>query len=277
MLKNQDPLVSVVMPSYNSKKFISRAIESILNQTFVRFELIIINDCSTDDSLKIIQSYAKKDKRIRIISNRKRLNIAGALNKGIRSAKTDLIARMDADDISNPDRLLLQYKLISSSNRIAAVGANIIIMDCNEHETAIRRYPVSSKEMKRCLFRYSPFAHPVVMFKKHIFEEIGGYNRKYSPTEDLDLWFRMGVKYEFGSIPEALLRYRVYEKSSSNQSLKNLEKLVFKIRWNALTMYGYRPSLYDVIYNVGQLLTLYITPTKWRISIYNLLRNNNVI
>lgn len=265
------------MPSYNSKRYIGKAIESILNQTFSRFELIIINDCSTDDSLNIIKYYLTKDKRIRIINNRKRLNIAGSLNKGIRNAKTNLIARMDADDISDPDRLSLQYKLLTSSDVMAAVGANIIIMDCNAHETAIRRYPVSSKEMKSCLFRYSPFAHPVVMFKKHIFEEIGGYNQKYSPTEDLDLWFRMGVKYEFGSVPETLLRYRVYEKSSSNKSLKNLEKLVFEIRWNALTLYGYRPSVYDIIYNMGQLLTLYITPTKWRIAIYNLLRNSNVI
>lgn len=275
-MKNE-PLISVVMPAYNAQKFIRSAIESILSQTFKNFEVIIINDCSTDNTLKILKSFARKDPRIRIINNKTRLNIAASLNKGISMAESNLIARMDADDISFPNRLELQYGLINSSKNISVVGADIIIMDIDEQEIAIRSYPNSSKKLKACLFRYSPFAHPTVCFRKNIFEEVGGYNPKYSPTEDLDLWFRLGSKYNFGSVKKPLLKYRLYKDSSSNKSLKDLEILVFKIRFDAVIKLGYKPGFFDLIYNLLQFTTLWFTPEKYRGYIYNFLRNNNLI
>lgn len=276
-MKKSKPLISVVMPAYNAQKYLSGAIESILNQTFKKFELIIVNDASTDRTLSIIKSYSGKDPRILIINNAKQLDIAGSLNKGISKASSNIIARMDADDISFPNRLELQYKLINRSKKIAAVGANIVVMDPEEKDIATRTYPETSKELKACLFKYSPFAHPVVMFRKKIFEEVGKYNPKYSPTEDLDLWFRIGRKHEFRSVPQLLLRYRLSEKSSSHSIIRDLEILVFKIRLDAVTKYGYRPSAFDIFYNLLQFATLWITPAKYRIKIYNLLRNNNII
>lgn len=271
------PLISVVMPAHNAQKYLSTAIESILNQTFKKFELIIVNDASTDKTLQIIKSFAKKDSRIRIINNKKRLDIAGSLNKGISHAMSNIIARMDADDISLPNRLEVQYKLINNSKKIAVVGANIVVMDPQEKDISARSYPANSKDLKACFFKYSPFAHPVVMFRKKIFDEVGKYNPKYSPTEDLDLWFRIGRKHEFRSVPQLLLRYRLSEKSSSHSIIRDLEILVFKIRFDAITKYGYRPSAFDIVYNLLQFATLWITPSKYRIKIYNLLRNNNII
>ncbi len=205
------------------------------------------------------------------------MDIAGSLNKGINQAKADIIARMDADDISLPNRLEAQYKLIKSSNNIAVVGANIVIMDPEEKDISARSYPESSKELKKCFFKYSPFAHPVVMFRKKIFEEVGGYDPKYSPTEDLDLWFRMGIKHQFRSVPQLLLRYRLSEASSSHSIIRRLEMLVFRIRVKAIVKYGYRPNIFDITYNLMQFLTLWITPSIYRIKIYNLLRNNGII
>lgn len=274
---NVKPLISVVMPAHNAGKHIETAVESVLSQTFKRLELIVVNDASTDKTHAKLKTLAKKDSRIRIVNNKTRLNIAGTLNKGIAAARADIIARMDADDISMPDRLELQYELIQSSRRIAAVGANIVIMDTGEKDIATRNYPETSRELKACLFKYSPFAHPVVVFRKGMFEEVGQYNPKYSPTEDLDLWFRLGVKYEFRSIPKLLLRYRLDEKSSSHSIIRSLEILVFRIRLNAIFKYGYRPSITDILYNLFQFITLWITPAKFRIKLYNTLRNNNII
>lgn len=265
------------MPAHNAEKYIRSAIKSILNQTFKKFELIIINDASTDKTLDIIKSFSRKDPRVKLISNDTRLDIASSLNKGISMASSNIIARMDADDISLPQRLELQYKLINSSKNIAVVGANIVLIDEDGNEMATRSYPTSSRELKGCLFKYSPFAHPVVMFRRDVFEEVGQYNPKYSPTEDLDLWFRLGSKYEFGSIPKPLLKYRLYEKSSSHTGLKEVEILVFKIRFDAIIRHGYRPNLYDILYNIFQFITLWFTPAKYRIKIYNLLRNNDLI
>jgi glycosyltransferase involved in cell wall biosynthesis len=276
-MKKNIPLISVVMPAYNAQKYISPAIKSILDQTFSKFELIIIDDSSTDNTRAIIQSFSKKDSRIKLLTNSSSHNIATILNMGIDAAQSNIIARMDADDIALPNRLELQYKLIHKSKKIAVVGANIIIIDTSGKEIATRKYPQSSKELKRCLFRYSPFAHPVVCFRKDMFEEVGRYNPKYSPTEDLDLWFRLGKKYRFDSVPDFLLQYRVYEKSSSHKIIKELEKLVFEIRIQAITKHGYRPSVYDVSYNVLQFITLWVTPAKLRIALYNTLRNNDLI
>jgi len=270
-------LISVIMPAHNAQEYIGGAIESILTQTFKKFELIIVNDSSTDNTSKIIKSYSQKDSRIRIVNNHQRLNIAKTLNKGIALAKSDIIARMDADDISFPSRLELQYRIINNNKKVAVVGANVVIMNKGGNQMAIRRYPHFSKELKKCLFRYSPFAHPVVMFRKKLFDKVDGYDSKYSPTEDLDLWFKLGRKYEFASIKEPLLKYRIDEKSSSHIGIKNLEMLVFKIRLKAIIKYGFRPSLYDTIYNLFQFITLWFTPAKYRIKIYNLLRNNSLI
>lgn len=271
------PLISVIMPAHNASKHISIAIESILSQTFKNFEFLIVNDNSSDKTARIVRKYARKDPRIRLFNNSKRLDIAGSLNKGIENAKSDIIARMDADDISYPQRFELQYKLIQKSKRIAAVGANIILIDSSENVVGLRNYPQTSDKLKKCLFKYSPFAHPVVMFRKDIFEKVGKYNPKYSPTEDLDLWFRLGKENEFRSIPRPLLKYRLSEKSSSHKMIKNLEILVFRIRMDAIFKHGYRPSLFDLAYNLFQFTTLWVTPSKHRIKIYNLLRNNDII
>lgn len=271
------PLISVVMPAHNAEKHIKKAIESILGQTFKNFELIIVNDASTDKTLSIIKSYARRDPRIRVVNNRKNLDIARSLNKGIEVAKSEIIARMDADDISLPNRLEVQHKAINSSKRIAVVGANIVVMDPKEKDISARSYPENSKDLKACFFKYSPFAHPVVMFRKKIFDKVGRYNPEYSPTEDLDLWFRMGIKHEFKSVPQLLLRYRLSEASSSHSIIRRLEMLVFRIRIKAIIKYGYRPNVFDVIYNIMQFLTLWFTPSLYRIKIYNLLRSNGII
>src|SRR3989338_10028386 len=216
-MKKNKPLISVVMPAHNVQKYIGSSIESVLNQSFKKLELIIVNDASSDKTLDIIRSFAKKDSRIKVVNNDTILNIARSLNKGISLASSNIIARMDADDIALPNRLELQYKLINSSKNIAVVGSDIVIINSVGNEIGLRKYPESSGELKNCLFKYSPFAHPVVMFRKNVFEEVGGYNPKYSPTEYLDLWFRMGMNYEFKSIPKLLLRYRLNEKSSSHK------------------------------------------------------------
>lgn len=271
------PAISVIMPAYNAQKHIREAIESILAQTFTDFELIIVNDGSSDKTAAIIKSFQAKDKRIRMVQNTGTHNIAEVLNCGIGFARSNIIARMDADDISEPLRLELQYALLTGSARLAVVGADIIIIDSSGRHLDTRMYPYTNLKLKRCLFRYSPFAHPVVMFRKDRFEAAGGYNPEFSPTEDLDLWFRMGVANEFGSIPKLLLQYRISESSASHSIMKRLEQLVFRIRIVAIRKYGYRPSVYDVVYNFFQFATLWITPIKMRIALYNLLRNNNLI
>jgi len=271
------PLVSVIMPARNVERYIARAIESMLDQTLKDFELIIIDDCSTDNTYAMAKMYQKSDKRVRLYKNKINMKIAGTLNKGIKLSKADLIARMDADDYSERDRLKLQHDYLKKRKNVAIVGGFMEMVDEKGNSLSIRRYPVKSEEMKKVMFRYSPFAHPTVMYRKEAIEEFGGYALDLFPCEDVDLWFKVGKKYKFGCVDKSLLKYTFYSDSSSHKKLKDVEMTTFKIRLDAIRKYGYKPSIYDYIYNVGQYVTIWFMPAKLRVRLYNLLRNNDLI
>lgn len=275
--KKDKPIVSVVMPIYNAERYLAQAIDSILSQTLKNFELILINDASTDKTLQIIYKFKRKDKRIRIINNRKNLQMAKSLNLAIDLAKSDLIARMDQDDISLPHRLEVQYTFMQSHPNVAIVGNDVLIIDENGKIISERTYPTTSNHLKKILFRYSAFAHPTVMFRKYAFQRVKGYNPQKHPCEDIDLWFRLGRKYQFASIPRFLLKYRVSLTSGSHQNLKKTEIIGLKIKIDAIKKYGYKPVLYDIIYNILQFTTLWFMPFGTRIRLYNILRSRNLI
>lgn len=271
------PLVSVVMSVFNADKYVKRAIYSILTQTLEDFEFIIINDASTDKSLKIIRTFMRKDKRIRLISNKKDLKLASSLNIGVALAKADLIARMDPDDISLPQRLKEQYLFLESHPEIAIIGTDISIVDENEKEIWTREYPTKSKDLKGIMFRYAPFAHPTVMFRKKVFQEFGGYNSKMRFCEDTDFWFRIGTKYDFGNIPKKLLKYTSSTNQGTYRNLKNTELLGLKIKVDAIKKLGYRPNFWDIIFNILQFLSLWLMSPGIRIKLYNTLRSRKLI
>lgn len=270
------PLVSVVMSVFNAEKQVKLAIESIQHQTLKDFEFIIINDASKDKSLEIIQSYMHKDKRIRLIRNKQDLKLAHSLNIGVAHAKADLIARMDPDDISLPKRLEIQYLFLKKHPKVAVVGTNIIIINEEGKELWVREYPTKSDDIKKIMLRYAPFAHPSVMFRKNAFLEFGGYNQK-KLCEDVDFWFRLGTKYKFGNIPEKLLKYTLSNTSHTQRNLRQTELFGFKLRIDAVRHLGYKPSLYDIIYNILQFLTLWIMPPQVRVKVYNEIRSRGLI
>lgn len=269
--------MTVIMPTFNVDKFIARAIESMLSQTFKDFELIIIDDASTDGTLEIARSYAKKDSRIKIVVNEKNLQVATTLNKGIKIAKSQIIARMDPDDISFPERLEKQFTFMKKHPNIAIVGTNILIINELGELISKREYPDKSNKLKKLMFKYSPFAHPTVMFRKKIFQEFGGYSVSMVPCEDIDLWFKIGSKYEISNIQEYLLKYTLIKTSNSHNDLRYLELLGFKIKIDAIRRYGYRPSAYDVAYNLLEFLTLWLMPASFRIWMYDFLRSHKII
>lgn len=276
-MKKNEPLISVVMPVFNAEKFLSKAIESILNQTLKDFEFIIINDASTDKSLQIINKFKKRDQRIRLINNKKNIQMSRSLNLGISRAKSDLIARMDQDDIAFPDRLEVEYNFMKPHPNIAIVGSDIITINEFDQVTGKRTYQTESDNLKRTMLRYSPFAHPTVMMRKKVFEELGGFDPQMVPCEDTEFWFRLGSKYEFASIPRFLLKYRIVVTSLSHKNVRYIEIKGFRIKINAIRKYGYRPSLYDIIYNILQFSTAWLMPSEMRFRLYDFLRSKNLI
>jgi len=153
-MTDKTPQVSVIMPAYNAEKYIGEAIESILNQTYKDFELIIVNDASTDSTGSIIKTYAEKDERIVVLENEQNLNIAGSLNRAISAAKGEFLARMDADDIALPERLEIQSKAMQENPKVAVVGNDINLIDENGSVIGYRHYPTNRTD-KDLLFKRS--------------------------------------------------------------------------------------------------------------------------
>jgi len=220
------PKVSVLMPVYNGEKYLRKAIESILNQNYGNFELIIINDGSTDYTKDIILSYA--DGRIKYVENEKNIGLIGTLNKGLQLAIGKYIARMDCDDISLPDRLRKQVQFMEENEHVCICGAWIRFI--GNAEDRVVKYPVRHEDIKCKMLFSNPIAHPTAMMRV---EFLRNNNLKYEDfkyAEDYELWSRCIKKCQMHNIPEVLLEYRITPTSithSKGQELKETVKKIF--------------------------------------------------
>ncbi len=198
-----EPAITVLMPVFNGERFLGEAIGSILDQTFTDFEFLIIDDGSTDKTMDIIKSH--QDDRIRLIKNEKNLGISKSLNKGIDLARASLIARMDADDISYPDRLERQYNYLAGNPDCALVSSSARVI--TEDGQTIYIDNTKSEYFYYNLTFHSPIYHPTVVYRKAAVKDVGMYTAKYS--EDFELFWHLSRKYKIHNLAEVLLDYRV--------------------------------------------------------------------
>ena len=204
------PLISVVMPVYNSETYLQESANSILNQTYTNFEFIVINDGSTDGSLDILTEYAEKDNRIAII-NQQNSGLSNSLNRGIELSRSDLIARMDADDISNPTRLEEQFNFMNNNPEVAVAGTAFELFGENT-KSKIVTMPATNKTIRKNLpFRFC-LCHPTVMFRRKTIVDAGGYQGT-GPCQDLELWLRLSRNktLQFANLEKPLLKYRIHQ------------------------------------------------------------------
>lgn len=215
MTQNKDPKVTVLMPVYNGEKYLRKAIDSILNQTFTEFEFLIVDDGSTDNSVEIINSY--QNSRINLVKNDKNEGLVYTLNRGLSLAKGEYIARMDCDDISLPERLKKQIDFLDSNSEIAVVGTWIKVINEKEEPQTTWQYPLKPLEIQWNLYFYCPLAHPSVMFRKRIILSNGSYSPEMTHAEDYELWWRLSKKYLLANLPDILLIYRQHQSSITNE------------------------------------------------------------
>ncbi len=215
--------ISVVMSVFNAELYLKLSMESILNQTFTEFEFVIINDGSTDDSLKIIESF--NDERI-VLINQTNKGLAIALNNGIEKSRSGLIARMDADDIAMPNRLMHQYKFMDQNPEYVVTGCNATVIDMEGNYVCNSSLPINDSECKMRL-PDSPFIHPAVMFKKEAFNKAGRYPVQMLTSQDYVLINRISKFGKFYNTKEALLKYRLVPNSNSLRDNKESKRVRF--------------------------------------------------
>ena len=216
---NIAPLVSVIMPSYNSKKYIKKAIDSVLEQTYSNFELIIVDGNSTDGTLDILDEYKKQDRRIKVIQDEGR-GIGAALQLGCQIASGKFIARMDSDDIAINTRFEKQLKIFHSIPNLILVASPVIYI--NEDDSIVGySFPYTNKRIIQ--EKVYLIAHSTVMMKKDAYVKAGGY-QPLLRAEDYFLWNRMRLMGEFYIFKEPLIKYRLLQDSLSHTLDDNFNK-----------------------------------------------------
>jgi glycosyltransferase involved in cell wall biosynthesis len=204
------------MTVYNTERYVAAAVESILSQKHSDFEFVIVDDGSTDRSLPILQEFAARDDRIRLV-NRPNTGISQARNDALALARGELLAIMDADDIALPTRLATQVEYLQTHERVVCAGAWFEVIDSAERLLAQLTPPPGNAQIQECLLRgHTSICQPSAMLRRQAVEKVGGFDNDLAPSEDLDLCLRLGEIGELANIPKVLLRYRVHGESASS-------------------------------------------------------------
>jgi glycosyltransferase involved in cell wall biosynthesis len=228
----KNPMISVLMSVYNGEKYLRPAVDSILCQSFQDFEFIIIDDGSTDRSSEILASYEAKDSRIRIIKTPNQ-GLTKSLNLGLTYCQGRYVARMDADDLSLPDRFAKQVAFLDKSNETVAVGTGVEFIDEDGEALGVRERRITHEELEKAHLSglSGRIMHPSVMLRATAVMEVGGYREDLSAAQDYDLFLRLGEIGRIGNLPDVLLRYRMHLVSvSSTKSEEQYEAVCQSLR-----------------------------------------------
>lgn len=239
--KHLQPLISVLLPVYNGEKFLAEAVQSVLNQTLSDFELICINDGSTDKSLNILKRFAKKDKRVFILNNPKNIGMAASLNLAMSKARGKYIARMDSDDISLPTRFSKQIDLLKSDPKLVAVGGQEEIIDENGQVKAVKFFPISTSDCYQTLANFMPIQPPLLLARADAFKRCR-YNTAICKNDDINIYFQLLQFGQMSNVNEIIFQYRQLNTSLTHSNAKSVFFMALKNRIDGILHFGYRPS-----------------------------------
>jgi glycosyltransferase involved in cell wall biosynthesis len=208
-----DPLISIVIPIHNTEEYLRSAVKSMFAQSFTDWEMICINDGSTDRSGQILDEMAELEPRLRVV-HRENQGLVRSLNFGISLARAPLICRMDGDDISMPDRLERQVAFMRQHPQHVAVGGSILKIDGDSDPLGIDRPPREHSDIERALLaRQTGMFHPTTLIRASALSAIGNYRLEHEWVEDHDLWLRLSQRGRLANLDDVVLCYRLHAKS----------------------------------------------------------------
>lgn len=268
------PLVSVIMPVYNTRDFVTEAIESIRNQTLKNWKLLIIDDHSTDGSWDIIQDFAQKDQRIHIFRNRQNRGLVRSLNTLIPKTTGTYVARMDSDDISLPDRLEKQVAFLEKHPSIVACGGQEYII--NEHGVAVaeKHFPTDPTACYRMIMNMMVIQPPVLMARGTIFRTLL-YDNHIFKNDDISMHFKLLEHGGFSNVNDIIFKYRKRMDSITNKDPKRAYFLALMVRINAILNHNFRPPVLNTILAILESVLVGILPNQAIIGLFEMLRFSN--
>ena len=210
------PRVSVVMSVYNGERHLAEAIDSILSQSMSDLELIVSDDGSIDGTSRILEEYGAKDERVRLVRNERNLGLTRSLNRGLSLAQGEYFARQDADDISLPERLAIQVRLLDANPHVGAIGTGFQRIDGGGTPLGQPTKVSADHEVIRAsLLMMNPLPHSSLMARRTLVRELGGYDEELPYAQDYDLWWRIGRVASLHAVPDALVLSRRGERIST--------------------------------------------------------------
>lgn len=235
---NTSPLVSIIMPCYNCKQYLNEAIESVIQQTYQNWELIIIDDGSEYHCQNIINRF--QDRRIKLIQNSTNRGIVYSLRRGIREAKGEYIARFDADDIMMPKRIMAQVSFLQKHPEYSMVGSNHYWSIENDYPIGYTIYPETPEEINFYRYFQNPFSHPTTMIRAKVLEKLN-YETKYKYCEDYALWMEICKNMKTYNIQDGLIIYRTHKenisrKNNEQQNRNSLELIFDKLNEHKISL-----------------------------------------
>jgi glycosyltransferase involved in cell wall biosynthesis len=272
------PEISVVMPVYNAEKYLNESIDSVLNQTYSNFELIILNDKSTDSSKEIIESYLAKDSRIVFIDKETNVGPANLRNEGFNLSRGTYIALLDADDIAKPTRFEKQITILKNNPEIGVCGTWFITFGDKE-KSKVLQHPEKHNQIKVNFLIDCTIGNSTAFFRKNILGDIR-YDKEYVPVEDYHLWSRLIVKTHFYIIQESLVDYRIHDSNISQTKIDNVKRSNRRIKIGLLKQFGIEennPNINAFIYLIEGQKGLDFEEIKLASECYNHLVNQNNI
>lgn len=261
------------MSVYNAEPYLEKAVTSVLSQTFRDLELICIDDGSTDNSLAILESLAKKDSRVRVFKNDRNRGIGYTATKLAKLAAGKFLAKIDADDIMLPDRLAKQVFFLKNNPSVVAVGGQCELIDTEGKSVGKKVLPTRPAAVYNQIYALNSMHQPTIMINRSLIP--GGeliYDNAVSPVDDYDLFFRLFKFGQLANLEDVVLKYRIYNTSSSMKNLKSTYEAIQKVRVRAVFEYGYRPTSGALIIAALQTLAVALFPSRLLFSMLNFVR-----
>ena len=242
-----NPYISIIIPTFNRASLLPFAIKSALSQTFTDFELLILDDASTDNTYEVAESFLT-DPRVRLVKHPKNIGITENRNYGLSIANGKYIAMLDSDDVwLDSHKLERQLEILKSHPSIGIVGTYVKKINGNGKEIGIISYHAADDSIRKNMMWRNQFTQSSVLIRKQVFDDVGLYDENIPIWEDYELWLRIGEKYQFRNIPEFLTGYREHEGNISKES----ESKSIKAYWMIYKLYRKKyPTAFIVLLKV---------------------------
>jgi glycosyltransferase involved in cell wall biosynthesis len=246
------------MATHNGSRFILEALQSVRAQDYHHLEILVVDDASTDATARLVNEIA--DRRIRLISNEKRLGLTMSLNRGLKEARGEYIARIDDDDVwPDPRKLARQVAFLESHPRAGLVGAHNIVIGVDSRELYRLHYAISDEEIRQRLLQRNQFPHSSVLLRRSALQEAGFYDEQYRYAQDFELWLRLGLRWKLANVPGLFIQQRINPRGVTSR--KSLRQFLTFVRIAHAYRHNY-PGFWRATPGYGREFFLNLFPKK---------------